>query len=97
MDGAQQVCAVESVLSERDMKLKNRHWYNFGPKYLRAEFLVQIIIGAANLKFQIVGKDGVVSRGPDEVEVQWMLGVPETAVAGGPQYYRTTDMYPNPA
>ena len=43
-DGAQILCSVESVLKDRgiDMKLKNRHWYNFGEKYVRARFHVKV-------------------------------------------------------
>jgi hypothetical protein len=57
-DGARAVCAVESVLKSQDLKLKNRHWYNTKPRYYRAEFNVRVLILAASLKFEIVGKDG---------------------------------------
>lgn len=70
-EGSRAVCAVESVLSHRDMKKKNRHWYNLGPPYYRAEFDMRVIIGAADLKFEMVGIDGVVSKPHDEVAVQW--------------------------
>jgi hypothetical protein len=70
-EGSRAVCAVESLLSDRDMKKKNRHWYNLGPPYHRAEFDMKVIIGAADLKFEMVGKDGVASRPHDEVAVQW--------------------------
>ena len=53
------------------MKLKNRHWYNFGEQYQRAEFVVKIIIGAADLKFQLLGKTGTISKEHEEIEVQW--------------------------
>ena len=71
-EGARPVCAVESILSDRDMKKKNRHWYNMGPEYYRAEFDMKVIIGAADLKFEMLGKDGVVSKPHNEVEVQWV-------------------------
>jgi hypothetical protein len=76
-EGAKSVCAVESVLSYRDMKKKNRHWYNFGPEYYRAEFDMKVIIGAADLKFEMLGKDGVVSRPHSEVQVQWAAATRE--------------------
>ena len=71
-EGSRPVCAVESILSEGDMKKKNRHWYNVGPGYYRAEFDMRVIIGAADLKFELLGKDGVVSKPHSEVEVQWV-------------------------
>jgi len=77
-EGAKPVCAVESVLSHRDMKKKNRHWYNRGPEYYRAEFDMKVIIGAADLKFEMLGKDGVVSKPHSEVQVQWATTTKET-------------------
>jgi hypothetical protein len=82
-EGSHSVCSVESVLSHRDMKKKNRHWYNFGPKYYRAEFDVRVIIGAADLKFEMVGKDGVVSMPHDQIEVQWMTATKQTTPLEG--------------
>lgn len=57
-DGARAVCAVESILKSQDLKLKNRHWYNTKPRYYRAEFNVRVLILAASLRFEIMGKDG---------------------------------------
>ena len=70
-EGAKPVCIVESVLGNTDMKLKNRHWYNFAPQYQRADFDVKVIVGAADLKFQLWGKDGRMSKDHEEIEVQW--------------------------
>lgn len=50
-------------------KCSNR--YNFAPQYQRAEFDVKVILGAADLKLQIWGKTGQMSRDHDEIEVQW--------------------------
>ncbi len=69
-DGAKEVCAVEAILNPRDMKRKNRHWYNFGREYNRAEFEVRLIVGTG-LKFQIWSRDGIKSRDHEEIEVQW--------------------------
>lgn len=69
-DQAREVCAVEAMLNPRDMKRKNRHWYNLGQEYNRAEFEVRMIVGTG-LKFQIWSKDGVRSRDHEEIEVQW--------------------------
>lgn len=77
-EGSNSVCSVESVLSHQDVKKKNRHWYNLGPEYYRAEFDMRVIVGAADLKFEMLGKDGVVSRPHDQVEVQWMTATKQT-------------------
>jgi hypothetical protein len=68
--GAQRVCKVESSLPQ-DMKLKNRHWYNAGPQYFRAEFDMQVLIGPADLKFQTLSKDGIISGGHAAIDVEW--------------------------
>lgn len=68
--GAQRVCKVESKLPVT-MKRKNRHWYNGGPQYLRAEFDMQVLIGPADLKFQTLSKGGVISKDHEGIDVQW--------------------------
>jgi hypothetical protein len=71
-NGAKVLCGVESVLKDVEMKCKNRHWYNSGERYLRANFDVKVILGAADLKFQIWSKNGqVCSRDHDAIEVKW--------------------------
>ena len=52
-EGAQIICSVESVLKDKgiDMKVKNRHWYNLGEKYVRASFLVKVCHHSAILLF----------------------------------------------
>lgn len=73
-DGARVLCGVESVLKDKgvDMKLKNRHWYNKGERYLRVRFDIRVIIGAADLKFQIQSKNNVVLNNDyDAIQVRW--------------------------
>lgn len=73
-DGAKPLCGVESGLRDKDvdMKLKNRHWYNSGEKYLRLRFDVKVILGAADLKFQLQSKDRkVLSNDHDPIQVKW--------------------------
>jgi hypothetical protein len=64
-------CEVESVLDGADMKRKNRHWYNFAPEYNRAEFDVKVLIGAADVRFQLWGKNGRKSKDHSEIAVKW--------------------------
>lgn len=42
-----------------------------GSKYYRADFDVRILIGSADMKFQIVADGEIVSKDHEEVEVIW--------------------------
>ena len=73
-DGVMVVCAVESNLRNKlvDMKRKNRHWYNIGHPYVRVRFCVRMILGAADLKFQLQSNDRkVLSHDHDAIQVIW--------------------------
>ena len=66
------VCAVESTLQDVELKLKNRHWYNRGEKYWRAKFDVKVVLGPADLKFQLWSKGGrIMSRDHEVIAVKW--------------------------
>lgn len=67
---AREVCAVETILHPRDMKRRNRRWYDLQKEYNLAEFEVRLIVGTG-LRFQIWSKDGVRSRDHEEIMVQW--------------------------
>ncbi|KAK5077366.1 hypothetical protein LTR70_010308 [Exophiala xenobiotica] len=69
--GVKTICTVESRLNSAGMKLKNRHWYQFRPPFWRAGFDVKVMVGSADPKFQIWGKDGCTSKDHEEIEVQW--------------------------
>ena len=72
------ICSVKTLLSPDDMKLKNRHWWNLGRKYQRADFAVKMLLGVIDLKFQILGKDGeTCSREHDDIAVDWGAPVHE--------------------
>lgn len=68
--GAKKVCHVQFDVSPGHMKLKNRHWYNLGSKYYRAEYEVRAIMGTG-LRFQVWGKDGLLSKDHEEIQVSW--------------------------
>lgn len=68
--GVRKVCEIEFQLAKDLLKLKNRHWYNRGAKYWRAEYEVRAIIGTG-LKFQIWGRGGLLSKSHDEIAVNW--------------------------
>jgi len=80
--GAKRLCDVESLLQGKgvEMKRKNRHWYNRGDHYVRARFNIKVILGAADIKFQLESKDRkVISNNHDTIEVKW-----EDATQSGP-------------
>ena len=73
-DGAKIICGIESVLKDKgvDMKMKNRHFFNRGERFLRARFDVKVILGAADIKFQLQSKNGVVLNSDhDAIKVRW--------------------------
>ena len=45
--------------------------YNFKPTFWRADFEVKIIIGPADMRFQIFDKNGQISKDHEEIEVLW--------------------------
>ena len=69
------VCDVDANLDGVNVKIKNRHWYNFAPKYVRAAFSVKTVIGPADLKFQVWDKAGnMLSKTHDSIDVRWQKG-----------------------
>lgn len=54
------------------MKLKNSKWYQKSDPYFKAEFDVQVIIGAASLKFQTLDRRGVLSQDHNIMNVDWL-------------------------
>ncbi|EED18796.1 conserved hypothetical protein [Talaromyces stipitatus ATCC 10500] len=70
--GAQRVCSLDIPTGYVDKKLKNRHWYNFKPAYLRATFDVKVVVGPADLKFQLWNKETHIrSREHEPIRVKW--------------------------
>ena len=72
--GATRLCTITSILRDQgvDMKVKNKHWYSRGQRYLSANFGLKVVVGAADIKFQLVTKDGrVFSNEHKEIEIKW--------------------------
>lgn len=72
--GAQVLCGVESSLKDKAVatKLKNRHWWERGEKYIRVQFDINVLIGAADLKFQLQSKDKkILSADHNAIRVDW--------------------------
>jgi hypothetical protein len=49
----------------------NNPRYNLGPKYYRAEFELRVLVGPADLKFQMWGRNGRLSKDHEDIQVQW--------------------------
>ena len=73
-DGVQLLCSVECLLKDRgvDMKLKNRHWYNRGERYIRVRFNVKVVLGSADLKFRLESRGKqLLSKDHEAIHVKW--------------------------
>ncbi|CBF75984.1 hypothetical protein AN3519.2 [Aspergillus nidulans FGSC A4] len=71
--GAQHVCSLDISTDDVDRKMKNRRWYNMRPRYWRALFEVRVVVGAADLTFQLWSKDQRIRSSQHEpIRVQWM-------------------------
>ncbi|KAI9037071.1 Hsp70 family protein [Aspergillus affinis] len=72
-NGIQKVCDLDISTEEVDKKLKNRHWYSIKPHFWRVAFEVKIVVGPADLSFQLWSKDKKIRSGKHEpIEVTWM-------------------------
>lgn len=71
-DGCKEVVTVRYRLTGNDMKLKNRYLWKLKKKYWKAEFQFVVKIGPADLKFEILGKNGVLSTGHDDLKAEFM-------------------------
>ena len=68
------LCDISSSLKGKDvdMKVKNRHWYNRGERYMRVNFNIRVILGPADVKFRMESKErDVLSEDHDSIQVFW--------------------------
>ena len=68
------LCDVSSSLTGKDVdiKEKNRHWYNRGERYMRVDFNLRVILGAADVRFRMESKSrDVLSEDHDSIQVIW--------------------------
>lgn len=71
--GVHQVCSLDIATGCANKKQKNRHWYNLKPVYWRAIFDVRVVVGLADLKFQLWNKDNrrITSKEHEPIRVKW--------------------------
>lgn len=71
--GVQRVCNLDISTENVDRKLKNRHWYNMKPTFWRTTFDVKVVVGPADLSFQLWSKDKRIQSNKHEpIAVKWM-------------------------
>jgi hypothetical protein len=66
-------CTLESDLRHVPLtafKKKNRHWYNRGKVYYRASYSVHVVIGPADLRFEL-WMDGIRYSEGVPIRVEW--------------------------
>lgn len=69
----QKVCDLNISTESVDKKLKNRHWYNTKPTFWRTTFDVRVVVGPADISFQLWSRDKrIVSTKHETIAVKWM-------------------------
>ncbi|KAH7394392.1 hypothetical protein BKA66DRAFT_411060 [Pyrenochaeta sp. MPI-SDFR-AT-0127] len=56
-------------------KLKNRHWWSFGPKYHRINYVVKVNLGPADVSFEL-WHNGVKLSKDNSIKVEWQAAAP---------------------
>ncbi|KAJ5084562.1 hypothetical protein NUU61_009141 [Penicillium alfredii] len=70
--GVHPLCSLDIFTDGVERKLKNRHWYNFKPAFWRANFDVNVVVGAADLRFELWSNETKIrTSGHDPVNVKW--------------------------
>ncbi|KAH9863883.1 hypothetical protein J1614_009815 [Plenodomus biglobosus] len=79
-DSCRSICRVDSDFTSLPLtlfKLKNRHWWNFGPKYHRITYVVKVNLGPADISFEL-WHNGVKLSKDNAVKVEWQATAPPT-------------------
>lgn len=63
---------VNFKLTENDMKLKNRQMWKLKKKYWRADFMFVTKLGPADLTFEILGKNGLLSTDHNSLQAEFL-------------------------
>ncbi|PWY64726.1 hypothetical protein BO94DRAFT_505015 [Aspergillus sclerotioniger CBS 115572] len=71
-EGVQPVCNLDILTDNVDKKLKNRHWYSSRPAFWRTSFEVRVVVGPADLTFQLWSKGERIRSKHDPISVHWM-------------------------
>ncbi|KAN0119207.1 hypothetical protein V8E51_001415 [Hyaloscypha variabilis] len=72
------ICDITSDLSSVPLsmfKLKNRHWWNTRPKYHRIQYMIKVVLGPADLRFELWHNGQKISAGTP-ITVEWFAAEP---------------------
>ncbi|EFR02007.1 hypothetical protein MGYG_05010 [Nannizzia gypsea CBS 118893] len=71
--GVRTICEVDIFMDAVDKKQKNHRWYNFKPAYWIIKVIVKVVVGPADLQFQLWTKDGrrIKSSKHEPIRVKW--------------------------
>ena len=98
--GAYKLCVVHSdvkELRESDFDLKNKRCWQ-GKRYYLVEFTVRVIIGPADLKFELYFKGVKYNRSHDPIKIEWDSGAtvrPPTPTKSNSRMDDTLEQWPN--
>ncbi|KAK2801616.1 hypothetical protein FQN50_007677 [Emmonsiellopsis sp. PD_5] len=73
-EGAERVCEIDIFTDGAEKKLKNNRWYHRSrPPYYMIKLQVRVVVGAADLRFELWDKHGrrVRSSGNEPIAVKW--------------------------
>ena len=70
--GCKHVVNVNYKLTSNDMELRIAQRWKLKKKYWRADFFFVVMLGPADLRFEIRGKNGVLSSGHDRLHVDFL-------------------------
>lgn len=76
------LCKVDSDFSSLPLssfKLKNRHWWNSGPKYHRINYVVKVNLGPADVSFEL-WHNGVKLSKENSIKVEWQAAAPPESI-----------------
>jgi hypothetical protein len=78
--GVKPVCEIQIYMDGVDKKQKNHHWYSFKPAYWVSKVYVKVIVGPADLQFQLWNRDGhrIRSSKHEPIAVRWEPVTKET-------------------
>ncbi|QIW94963.1 hypothetical protein AMS68_000481 [Peltaster fructicola] len=70
--GCEELVLVKYTLTGNDMKLKNRQPWKLKKKFWKANFTFVVKLGPTDLRFQILGRNGLLSSDHDSMQVEFM-------------------------